>query len=103
MSFLRIAKLLSLLVALTLTGSAAEKEPSRNSQPPRYDKDALTITSTADSRQPVRYTGKSSNGESIAPDSEIRLPLDQVPTFSLTGTSLSFSPPSKKTKAGASR
>lgn len=92
MPFPRIAKLLFLL-ALTLTASAAEKGALQEFAAVRYDKDALVITATSHSSQPVRSTGSPSNSGPVLPDSEIRLPLDQVTIFNLTRHSvLVFTP-----------
>lgn len=93
MSFPRIAKLLPLLMALTLTAGAAEKGVLKEFAAARYDKDALVITATSHSTQPVRSTGSPSNGEPVVPGSEMRLPLDQVTIFMLTRHSvLVFTP-----------
>jgi len=93
MSSLRIAQFLSLLMALTLTAGAAEKGVLKEFAAARYEKDALVITATTHSGQPVRSTGRPSNGEAVVPGSEMRLPLDQVTIFMLTRHSvLVFTP-----------
>ena len=86
-------RILKLFLAFTLTASAGEKGTLKEFAAVRYDKDALVINSTAGSHQPLRYTGGSSNGERVAPDSEMRLPLDQVTKFlSSRHTVLIFTP-----------
>ena len=84
--------ILSLLLALSLSAGAAEKGTLKEFAAARYENDALVLTLNAISNRLSIQIGTAFMRDRPADGSEIRLPLDQISTFSARHSGLRFTP-----------